>query len=114
MLLAGAGEKNIAMLFSPGNCAGRERVNLHTVSTPSATVPHRSGLGWRLLQDWIPAPGTAERIGNPEGKTMAEHPNVTRIKDAYTAFAKGDVAVLEDFFAEDVLMARRRAEPDNR
>jgi ketosteroid isomerase-like protein len=43
------------------------------------------------------------RIGNREGKTMAEHPNVTRIKDAYTAFAKGDSAVLEDFFAEDVL-----------
>jgi uncharacterized protein len=43
------------------------------------------------------------RIGNREGKTMAEHPNVTRIKDAYTAFAKGDIAVLEDFFAEDVL-----------
>ena len=34
---------------------------------------------------------------------MAEHPNVTRIKDAYAAFAKGDLAVLEDFFAEDVL-----------
>jgi ketosteroid isomerase-like protein len=34
---------------------------------------------------------------------MAEHPNVTRIKDAYAAFAKGDFAVLEDFFAEDVL-----------
>jgi hypothetical protein len=24
---------------------------------------------------------------------MAEHPNVTRIKDAYAAFAKGDLAV---------------------
>jgi len=34
---------------------------------------------------------------------MAEHPNVTRIKDAYAAFAKGDFAVLEDFFAEDVV-----------
>jgi uncharacterized protein len=34
---------------------------------------------------------------------MAEHPNVTRIKDAYAAFAKGDLAVLEDFFADDVL-----------
>jgi uncharacterized protein len=43
------------------------------------------------------------RIGNREGKTMAEHPNVTRITDAYAAFAKGDLAVLEDFFAQDVL-----------
>jgi ketosteroid isomerase-like protein len=43
------------------------------------------------------------RIGNREGKPMAEHPNVTRIKDAYAAFAKGDLAVLEDLFAEDVL-----------
>jgi ketosteroid isomerase-like protein len=34
---------------------------------------------------------------------MAEHPNVARIKDAYAAFAKGDFAVLGDFFAEDVL-----------
>jgi len=34
---------------------------------------------------------------------MAEHPNVTRITDAYAAFAKGDLAALEDFFAEDVL-----------
>lgn len=34
---------------------------------------------------------------------MAKHPNVTRIKDAYTAVSKGDLAVLEDFFAEDVL-----------
>ena len=34
---------------------------------------------------------------------MAEHPNVTRITDAYAAFAKGDLAVLEDFFAENVL-----------
>ena len=34
---------------------------------------------------------------------MAEHPNVARIKDAYAAFAKGDLAVLEDFFAEGVL-----------
>ena len=34
---------------------------------------------------------------------MAEHPNVARIKDGYTAFAKGDFAVLNDLFAEDVL-----------
>jgi uncharacterized protein len=34
---------------------------------------------------------------------MAEHTNVTRITDAYAAFAKGDLAVLADFFAEDVL-----------
>jgi uncharacterized protein len=33
---------------------------------------------------------------------MAEHPNVTRIRDGYAAFAKGDFAVLNDLFAEDV------------
>jgi hypothetical protein len=40
---------------------------------------------------------------------MAEHPNVTRIKDAYAAFAKGDFAVLEDF-RRGRAVARRRAE----
>jgi ketosteroid isomerase-like protein len=85
------------------DCAGREGVNLHAVSTPSATVLHRSGLGLRLLQDRILLQGPALRIGNREGKIMAEHPNVARITDAYAAFAKGDLAVLEDFFAEDVL-----------
>ena len=34
---------------------------------------------------------------------MAEHPNVARIRDGYAAFAKGDFAVLNDLFAEDVL-----------
>jgi ketosteroid isomerase-like protein len=34
---------------------------------------------------------------------MAEHPNVTPLKDGYAAFAKGDFAVLDDLFAEDLL-----------
>jgi ketosteroid isomerase-like protein len=34
---------------------------------------------------------------------MTEHPNVARIKDGYAAFAKGDFAVLNDLFAEDLL-----------
>jgi uncharacterized protein len=34
---------------------------------------------------------------------MAGHPNVARIMDGYAAFAKGDFAVLNDLFAEDVL-----------
>ena len=34
---------------------------------------------------------------------MSEHPNVARIKDGYAAFAKGDFAVLNDLFAEDLL-----------
>ena len=34
---------------------------------------------------------------------MAEHANVARIKDGYDAFAKGDFAVLNDLFAEDLL-----------
>ena len=46
------------MLFSPGNWVGREGVNLHAISTPSATVLHGHGLRWKLLQDWIPALGT--------------------------------------------------------
>jgi ketosteroid isomerase-like protein len=37
------------------------------------------------------------------GEIMAEHPNVARIRDGYAAFAKGDFAVLNDLFAEDVL-----------
>jgi ketosteroid isomerase-like protein len=34
---------------------------------------------------------------------LAEHPNVTRIKDMFAAFATGDSAVLNDVFAEDLL-----------
>jgi uncharacterized protein len=34
---------------------------------------------------------------------MAEHSNVARIRDGYAAFAKGDFAVLNDLFAEDLL-----------
>lgn len=34
---------------------------------------------------------------------MAEHPNVARIRDGYAAFAKGDFAVINDLFAEDVV-----------
>jgi ketosteroid isomerase-like protein len=41
--------------------------------------------------------------GDREGKTVTEHPNVARLKDGYTAFAKGDFAALNDLFAEDVL-----------
>ena len=34
---------------------------------------------------------------------MAEHPNVTRLQDGYAAFAKGDFAVLNDLFADDIV-----------
>jgi uncharacterized protein len=34
---------------------------------------------------------------------MAEHSNIARIRDGYAAFAKGDFAVLNDLFAEDLL-----------
>jgi uncharacterized protein len=34
---------------------------------------------------------------------MADHPNAARIRDGYTAFAKGDFAALNDLFAEDLL-----------
>jgi uncharacterized protein len=34
---------------------------------------------------------------------MAGHPNVARITDGYAACAKGDFAVLNDLFAEDLL-----------
>jgi ketosteroid isomerase-like protein len=41
--------------------------------------------------------------GNQEGQAMAEHPNVARIKNVYAAFAKGDLAALNDVFAEDLV-----------
>jgi uncharacterized protein len=34
---------------------------------------------------------------------MAEHPNVALIMDGYAAFAKADLAALNDLFAEDLL-----------
>ena len=34
---------------------------------------------------------------------MAEHPNVARIKNVYVAFARGDLAALNDVFAEDLV-----------
>ena len=34
---------------------------------------------------------------------MAEHPNAARIRDGYAAFAKGDFAVLNELFAEDLV-----------
>jgi ketosteroid isomerase-like protein len=30
---------------------------------------------------------------------MTEHPNAARIRDGYAAFAKGDLAALNDLFA---------------
>ncbi len=34
---------------------------------------------------------------------MAEHPNAVRLRDAYAAFSKGDLAALNELFAEDIL-----------
>jgi len=34
---------------------------------------------------------------------MAEHPNAARIRDGYAAFRKGDIAVLNDLFADDIV-----------
>ena len=34
---------------------------------------------------------------------MAEHPNVAPIRDMFAAFAKGDLAALNDVFAEDLV-----------
>ena len=33
---------------------------------------------------------------------MSEHPNVTRIREGYEAFGKGDIPALDDLFAEDI------------
>lgn len=33
---------------------------------------------------------------------MAEHPNVQRMRDAYDAFAKGDLATLQEIWAPDL------------
>jgi hypothetical protein len=37
------------------------------------------------------------------GETMTDHPNVARIRDGYSAFAKADFAALNELFADDVL-----------
>jgi len=34
---------------------------------------------------------------------MTDHPNVSRMRDGYVAFGKGDLAALEDLFTEDVV-----------
>ena len=34
---------------------------------------------------------------------MAEHPNVARIRNIYAAFANGDLAAVNDVFAEDLV-----------
>lgn len=33
---------------------------------------------------------------------MSEHPNATLVRGAYAAFGKGDIAALDDVFAEDI------------
>ena len=33
---------------------------------------------------------------------MTEHPNVTRMREGYAAFGKGDLAALDELFAEDI------------
>jgi ketosteroid isomerase-like protein len=33
---------------------------------------------------------------------MSEHPNATLVRGAYDAFGKGDIAALDDVFAEDI------------
>jgi uncharacterized protein len=59
-------------------------------SPPRQAVNSDLAIGFRLPGKW-------------EGKTMTEHPNVARLRDGYAAFAKGDFAVLNDLFAEDLL-----------
>ena len=34
---------------------------------------------------------------------MGEHSNVQRVRDGYEAFAKGDLATLREFFADDIV-----------
>lgn len=34
---------------------------------------------------------------------MSDHPNIARIRDGYAAFARGDFAALDDFFAADLV-----------
>ena len=33
---------------------------------------------------------------------MSDHPNIARLREGYTAFGKGDLAALDDLFAEDI------------
>jgi uncharacterized protein len=37
------------------------------------------------------------------GASALEHPNVTLLKDGYTAFAKGDMALIRELLADDVV-----------
>ncbi len=34
---------------------------------------------------------------------MSEHPNVSRLRECYAAFGKGDLAVLDDLFADEIV-----------
>jgi uncharacterized protein len=34
---------------------------------------------------------------------MADHPNLTRLREAYKAFGAGDIQALDDYFAEDIV-----------
>jgi uncharacterized protein len=56
-----------------------------------------------LVHTLILGTGSPSPTGNQEGQAMAEHPNVARIKDMYAAMAKGDLAALNDVFAEDLV-----------
>src|SRR4051812_47448992 len=37
------------------------------------------------------------------GASVLEHPNVTLLKDGYTAFAKGDMGLIRELLADDVV-----------
>src|SRR5262249_55103134 len=82
----------------PGADYGVDRASAHldACSRVAETCDVQSPAG-------TPDLGLPSPPGHREGKIMAEHPNVARIRDGYTAFAKGDFAVLTDLFAEDLL-----------
>ncbi|MEU8121659.1 nuclear transport factor 2 family protein [Spirillospora sp. NPDC049024] len=50
---------------------------------------------------YVPVPGAPAPSPAPPG--FDEHPNVTLLKDGYTAFAKGDMDLIRGLLADDVV-----------
>ncbi|MFD0537911.1 nuclear transport factor 2 family protein [Actinomadura luteofluorescens] len=50
---------------------------------------------------YVPMPGAPALA--PEPPPAYEHPNVTLLKDGYTAFAKGDMGLIRGLLADDVV-----------
>jgi hypothetical protein len=91
-----------AVRSAPGTArAGKEGIS---ASSPRRLQRYCTSLAWGggCFRTGSLRQGPGPRIGGREGKAMAGHPDVARIKDACAAFAKGYFAVLGGIFAQDV------------